>query len=138
MGAVAPPSMYRPYRTGKDVDYFASQLKGLIKSRGVTRREIANYVGVQESTVGRWALGKGLPREGEYIEKLAEFFNVDTSYFLIKNEMKVQKELFLAANLTFRERSLIMAYRAAPEAGKEKIESVAMNYINMDAEMWQH
>ena len=117
----------RGYRKGKDVDLFASRLKGLIRSRGVTRREVADYVGVQESTVGRWAMGKGLPREGEYTAKLAEFFNVDESYFREESEDPRSKQIFVAA--TFRERSLLMAYRAAPEEGKERIESVANSYL---------
>lgn len=115
------------YRTGRDVDIFSSRLKGLIKARGVTRKEVAAYIGVQESTVGRWARGLGLPRDGEYTQKLAEFFHVDESYFREPVEDPRSRQIFVAA--TFRERSLLMAYRAAPEEGKERIESVANQYL---------
>lgn len=112
----------------KSKSLFAYRLKHLLHTRQKTRREVAAYVGVQESTIGRWALKKGMPRYIEQIEKLAEYFNVSKSYFLEENYGNTGVSQMLVA-ATFRERSLLMAYRAAPEEGKQKIEEVASQYI---------
>ncbi|MGN1050416.1 MAG: helix-turn-helix domain-containing protein [Selenomonadaceae bacterium] len=116
------------YNDTKSQELFARRLNHLLHTRQKTRREVAAFVGVQESTVGRWALKKGMPRYIEQIEKLAEYFNVSKSYFLEENYGNTGVSQMLVA-ATFRERSLLMAYRAAPEEGKQKIEEVASQYI---------
>lgn len=116
------------FSSDKAKELFGRRLFVLLKNRHVTRREVADYVGVQESTVGRWAKGQGMPRYMDQIDRLAEFFNVGKPYFLEENfddAAKAQK--FVAT--TFRERSLLMAYRAAPEEGKQRIEAVAGEYL---------
>jgi transcriptional regulator with XRE-family HTH domain len=109
-------------------ELFARRLNHLLHTKQKTKREVAAYIGVQESTVGRWSLKKGLPRYIEQLEKMAEFFNVNKSYFLEENYGNTGVSQMLVA-ATFRERSLLMAYRAAPEEGKQKIEEVASQYI---------
>ena len=60
---------------------FSSRLSNLMSERNINQREIAQIVGVSESTVGKWLLLKAIPRMG-VIQKLADYFNVGKSYFL--------------------------------------------------------
>lgn len=60
---------------------FSSRLSNLMAERNINQREIAQIVGVSESTVGKWLLLKAIPRMG-VIQKLADYFNVGKSYFL--------------------------------------------------------
>jgi len=116
------------FSSDKARELFGRRLKILLQNRRATRREVADYVGVQESTVGRWAMGKGMPRYMDQIDKLAEFFRVGKPYFLEENfEDTAKAQKFVATS--FRERSLLMAYRAAPEEGKKRIENVAGEYL---------
>ena len=116
------------YDDSEALKLFSNRLSHLMHLRQKTRREVAEYVGVQESTIGRWALGKGKPRHMQQLEKLANYFNVSKSYFLEENYGNTGASQMLVA-ATFRERSLLMAYRAAPEEGKQAIEEVAGRYI---------
>ena len=60
---------------------FSNRLSSLMSERNINQREIAQVVGVSESTVGKWLLLKAIPRMG-VIQKLADYFNVGKSYFL--------------------------------------------------------
>ena len=60
---------------------FSSRLSNLMSERNINQREIAQVVGVSESTVGKWLLLKAMPRMG-VIQKLADYFNVGKTYFL--------------------------------------------------------
>ena len=60
---------------------FSNRLSSLMLERNINQREIAQVVGVSESTVGKWLLLKAIPRMG-VIQKLADYFNVGKSYFL--------------------------------------------------------
>ena len=60
---------------------FSNRLSSLMSERNINQREIAQVVGVSESTVGKWLLLKAIPRMG-VIQKLADYFNVGKTYFL--------------------------------------------------------
>lgn len=60
---------------------FSHRLSSLMSERNINQREIAQVVGVSESTVGKWLLLKAIPRMG-VIQKLADYFNVGKTYFL--------------------------------------------------------
>lgn len=60
---------------------FSNRLSSLMSERNINQREIAQVVGVSESTVGKWLLLKAIPRMG-VIQKLADYFNVSKTYFL--------------------------------------------------------
>lgn len=60
---------------------FSERLKELMGKADINQVELSRQIGVSESTVGKWILGKASPRMGT-IQKLAAFFNVPNSYFL--------------------------------------------------------
>lgn len=66
---------------------FARRLKELIDANDVNQVELANMLGVSESTVGKWILMKTYPRMG-IIEKLSVIFNVPKNYFFDEDEAR--------------------------------------------------
>lgn len=66
---------------------FAKRLKELIDMNNVNQAELANMLGVSESTVGKWILMKTYPRMG-IVEKLSVIFNVPKNYFFDEDEAR--------------------------------------------------
>lgn len=65
----------------------SENIKKLILEKGVTQTELAKALGVNESTVGKWLLGKAIPRMNT-IEKLADYFNVP-QYLILERRDKI-------------------------------------------------
>lgn len=59
-------------------------LKQLRELKNISTTELAEQVGVSQSTISGWENGIKMPRAGA-IQKLADFFNVDKSQLLIEN-----------------------------------------------------
>ena len=60
---------------------FRTKLKKIREKAGLSQEAFAKAFGVAQSTVGGWESGARVPRL-PMIEKIAEFFNVPTSYFV--------------------------------------------------------
>lgn len=60
---------------------FSHRLAALIDARALQQKELADAIGVNESSVGKWLLQKAMPRMGT-VQKLADYFCVPKSYFL--------------------------------------------------------
>lgn len=60
---------------------FSRRLGELITSHDLQQKDLADIIGVNESTVGKWLLEKAMPRMGT-VQKLADYFGVPKSYFL--------------------------------------------------------
>lgn len=67
---------------------FSCRLEKLLVDREMRQNDLANILGVSESTVGKWILQKSLPRMG-IIQKLSDYFHVNKSYFLELNQKNV-------------------------------------------------
>lgn len=65
---------------------FSRRLSELITSRDLQQKELADIIGVNESSVGKWLLCKAMPRMGT-VQKLADYFGVPKSYFLEENKI---------------------------------------------------
>jgi transcriptional regulator with XRE-family HTH domain len=61
--------------------YYLNQIKLLRKEKGMTQTDLAKAIGVEHSAVSKWEIGSTKP-EPQYIERLAEFFDVDKDYIL--------------------------------------------------------
>lgn len=68
-------------------EIFSIKLSALLEDGNINQSELADMLGVDESTVGKWILRKSLPRMG-IIEKLSSIFNRPKSYFLDENEYR--------------------------------------------------
>lgn len=68
----------------KTMEIFSSKLKGLLDENKMKQAELAEMLGVNESTVGKWLLKKAMPRMN-IIEHLGIIFECPKSY-LLENE----------------------------------------------------
>lgn len=59
-------------------EQFAENLKYYIKLRGVTQKDLAEYVGVSKGTIVDWKNGRSYPRMDK-IQKIAEFLRCEKS-----------------------------------------------------------
>ena len=75
------------------------RIKQLAKNRGVSLKKVATDLGFGENTIYKW---KTQSPKGEYLEKVADYFDVTTDYllgrtdtpqFTRKYEREVQKIL---------------------------------------------
>jgi transcriptional regulator with XRE-family HTH domain len=57
------------------------RLEELREKKGMTRKEMAKYLEIDQSTYGKYELGKREP-DIETIEALADYFNVSVDYLL--------------------------------------------------------
>jgi transcriptional regulator with XRE-family HTH domain len=62
-----------------------SNIKTIIERNNLTQKEFADIIGVQESAVGKWVLGKNSPRMGT-IQKISDKFGVDKSWILTRHD----------------------------------------------------
>lgn len=67
----------------------SENIKHLILEAGITQAELAKALGINESTVGKWLLGKAIPRMVT-IEKLADYFNVPKTHILEQRDKILQ------------------------------------------------
>lgn len=61
--------------------YFAENLKRFRESKGLTKEELANRIGVSGAMVGYWETKKNEPRMGK-VQLIAEVLNVDVDELL--------------------------------------------------------
>ena len=60
-------------------------INDIIESHNLNQREFAEMIGVQESTVGKWILGKASPRMGT-IQKISDKFSLPKSYIMSEHK----------------------------------------------------
>ena len=66
-------------------ELFAQRLSKLLADNDMTQADLANMLGVSESTVGKWILKKAFPRMS-IIEKLSVIFKRPKAYFYDDHE----------------------------------------------------
>lgn len=86
-------------KKGKRITMLFERIKELAKKRGVSLKKVATDLGFGENTIYKW---KTQSPKGEYLEKVADYFDVtvdyllgrtDTPQFTRKDERDVQKIL---------------------------------------------
>ena len=60
---------------------FSEALTHLMESNGVTAYRLFKDTGIAQSIIGRWKAGKASP-SAEYLQEVANYFNVSTDYLL--------------------------------------------------------
>ena len=70
---------------------FKQKLRLMREKAGISQRKLAEIVGVTRGSIANYEGGVSYPKNREIYARLAEFFDVDTNYFLTEDEM------FLAA-----------------------------------------
>lgn len=79
-------------KTIKARELFSRRLRELLEARDMNQNELAKVLHVSESTVGKWTLGKSMPRTMGVIQQIADFFNVGKSYLLEEDAAPVSHD----------------------------------------------
>ena len=59
----------------------SNRIKELRQEKGLTLKELGKKVGLRDNTLSQYETGKRTPKDST-IEKIADFFNVSTSYLM--------------------------------------------------------
>lgn len=102
------------------------RLKEARKASGLTQREVATYVGVNQNTYSYWENGK-TKIDSESIAKLAKLFNVSIDYLLDGSPCKTNIENFISEKPAVRSdhEKLLGVYDSLDEQSKNQLMSVA-------------
>ncbi len=102
------------------------RLKEVRKAAGLTQREVAAYVGVNQNTYSYWENGK-TKIDSESIAKLAKLFNVSIDYLLDGSPCKTNIENFISEKPAVRSdhEKLLGVYDSLDEQSKTQLMSVA-------------
>lgn len=125
-----------PMPTEDDLkNLFSIRLTKIMDEHGLNQNELANILGVSESTVGKWVLKKALPRMG-IIQKLADYFNVGKSYFLeesFNNGYYADPETAELAEKLRTDPDMKILFSAAKDLTPEEMQQAAdyVNYLKM-------
>ena len=108
---------------------FAKRLGTLLAEHNMNQNELAKLLNVSESTVGKWVLGKSMPRTMGLIQQLADYFNIGKSYFLEPSTPSTPSE----PEYTDEEKGIITGYRKAPDPLKEIVRFTLKDYMKDEA-----
>jgi transcriptional regulator with XRE-family HTH domain len=67
---------------------FGDRLSELRKRKNVSRRELADILGVDKETIKSWELGRRTPKDIDLLVKLADFFDCDLDYLVGRDRKK--------------------------------------------------
>ena len=109
---------------------FSINLKRLMDKKKVTRKDIADFLGISYFTVSDWVNGKKYPRMDK-VELLANYFGVLKSDLIeIKDDMDARaiepKQIALAEH----EEILLNALRKVPEDKREMVTQVIQTVLD--------
>lgn len=119
----------------------------LLNKRKMNQVDLSKILNVSESTVGKWILGKSIPRMGT-IEKIAQYFGVNKSFILNSGKIDYtyddyhdylvnQRQYLSELSLTYSsgldsfsvdELSLIRLWRESSAEGQEAAKIVLMSH----------
>ena len=97
---------------------FAINLQRLMDTKGVSRQEISQVLGISYFTISDWVKGKKYPRMDK-VEKLANYFGVSKSELI--EEKDVNNTPPQSLTLTEGENALIELFRRVPENKQQMV-----------------
>lgn len=106
---------------------FAERLRLLRKQKDLSQQQLADKLGVSNSTISMYERGEREP-DFEMLELIGDFFNVDTNYLLGKetgSTYYLDPEVAEMAQELFARPELRVLFDASRKASKEDIEQVA-------------
>lgn len=104
-------------------EIFKKNLNNLLNEYNKTQIELANYLGVSNTTINNYVKGYNTPRMDK-IDKIAEFFDVDRSTLISANNNSKELEL------TQEEQKILEPYNKLSTAGKEKAVSYTQDLVD--------
>ena len=92
---------------------FGRRLRVLLAEKNMNQRELAEVLGVTESTVGKWTLSKSMPRTIGTIQTIADYFHVNKNHLL---DEKADKNGLISVSLSAdTSRNMCPSYYDDPE-----------------------
>lgn len=107
---------------------FAERLRLLRKQRDLSQQQLADRLGVSNSTISMYERGEREP-DFEMLELIGDFFNVDTNYLLGKESGStyyLDPEVAEMAQELYERPEMRVLFDASRNATKEDIEQVAI------------
>lgn len=109
----------------ENLKLFSKNLQTLLDANGLTNRELAEILGLSESTVGKWLLCRNTPTLGN-VQKIADYFDVSMSdllrsddfYYIDQNSRTVADEIS-------KDKDLRLLFDAARNVKGEDLRAVA-------------
>ncbi len=98
----------------------SSILCELREEKGVSQKELAEAIGVSQSTIAKIEVGRN-EATASTIRKLAKYFNISTDYLLeLEDDFGVML-LPVQDSLSTQEREIIERFRALPSGSKKLV-----------------
>lgn len=118
---------YIQYNVNEVRTMFKDKIKWLRRQHGLTQKQLAEIVGVDVSSVGKWE-GKGsvLPSDGVR-ERIANYFNVSVDYLMGYTDVPSKLEG------TAAEAELISCFRSLNDKGQEAALEVLRGFAKSPA-----
>lgn len=107
---------------------FSTRLTQLRNERGLTRKEIAEKLNIDQTTYGKYELSKRQP-DYQMLEKLASFFGVSIDYLLGRSHERNPDISYLNETLPSETRSLIEEVLELNEEQKEIIRKLIKEFV---------
>lgn len=104
---------------------FKDRLKTLRNEKGITQKELGDYLHVSQQTVGSWEVGRAFPDE-DTVNKISDFFNVSIDYLYGKDVPKWASEEDVIELQTLLEENVNMAYggESLTEEEKQRVKDI--------------
>lgn len=70
---------------------FGDRLRYLREEKGVTQKELGNFINVSDRVVGYYEANDRFPKDEKTIKKIADYFNVSIDYLLGRTDSKTNQ-----------------------------------------------
>ena len=106
---------------------FSKNLKWYLELKGITQKDLAQYLGVNPSSVNDWIKEKKYPRIDK-IEMIARYFGVLKSDLI--EDKGINKNLPQPQTLTEGEEMLLELFRKVPDEDKQMVLNMVRVALN--------
>lgn len=65
---------------------FGEKIKSLRKKKGVTQKELADFLNLSQRTIVSYETGRSYPKDRTVYEKLAQYFSCSLNYLYMEDE----------------------------------------------------
>lgn len=111
---------------------FSNRLTLLREERGLTRKEVAEQLNIDQTTYGKYELSKREP-DYETLQKLATFYCVSTDYLLGRTEERQNYNINYAENdLPTEAKVLFRDVKKLTSEQFELVQKIVKEFINED------
>ena len=108
---------------------YMNNIKKLRKDKGLTQRQLADLIGIEQTGVCKWEKGICLP-SSETLVKLAEIFEVSTDFVLGITRYHFPVNVGRDNVFTFEEFKIIEQYRSLPENLKQTVKDSLNTFVS--------